>query len=294
MALPEHLRLEPRGARRIQLALRVTPALVYIALASFVLVRGQVTPTISAPLICLGLIALALALPLAWRRILGYLELSTTRGELVQAQAELEAGELERAAATYESAAHRVAGRLYAFHAVAIVSAAGAHAQMGHCTLALEILDELDRSGWMTSLALRRSASWIYASASVTRASLGDLEGARRAIAQVAVQPPTVTAQTRDRCAAFVAARGGDADARARIDTALAVGGLGARGEALYLAISAFLAAREGKLDAEAAQLEALRARPRRDYLALPEGWPELHAWLRSKRLADDEGNALP
>lgn len=284
MALPAHLRIEPLGAHRLTLALRVGPALAYVVVAPLAIARGALgLPTLSG-LLCLALVALGLSLPLAARRVRGLLELGAARAEMIRARALVEAGDAEQAAALYEAAAARLAGRLHANHAVGIVGAAIAHAQLGHAALAREVLDALEASRWLSAFSLRRHRDLLRASIATTRALLGDVAGARRQLASMRPRN-ALTQQHYERAAALVAARAGDEDASARIDAAIAVGGLGERAETLFLAVSCFLARAEQREERAAARREALRARPRRDYRALAEGWPALHAWLRAEGL---------
>lgn len=278
MALPAHLTIEPLGAYRVRLALRIVPSLAYIALTLVAISAGQPPLTTLLALIVLGLFAIAITGPLAVRRVRGFLELGQARREMLAANAQLEAGDADAAAKLYDSAAHRLAGRLHANHVVAISGAALAQAQQGHRSVALEILDQLDASGWHRAFSMRRTASAVRLGEAVARASLGDLPGARRALAQVRVVG-AITRAHLDRVAALIAVLGNDADARERVEAALA-SSASERSDTLYLALGAFHASRTGQTELARTRLEALRARPKRDYAAIAAGWPELHAWL--------------
>lgn len=85
MALPDHLRIEPRSAWRLRLLLRIGPSIAYLVLVGLVfthLVASHDLPNFfvtTISLIILGLFAIAIALSLAIRRLRGFIELPAER-----------------------------------------------------------------------------------------------------------------------------------------------------------------------------------------------------------------------
>jgi hypothetical protein len=291
MNLPDHLRIESRRAVRTRVLLRVAPALLYVPIAIGVLAAGAATQLVCAT-VAFGVVAIVIAGPLALRRLRGFAELPAVRREVNEARAMMEAGRAHDAADVYERAASRLAGRLYANHFLVLLGVAAANAQLGQAHLARAVLDDLAASGWIDTYSLRRHRSLARASEATTRAMIGDVAGAQRAIAEATTFSRIFTREQRDVAAAVVAVRAGASDASAQVDAVLGSPAISERVGSLLVAYRAFDAHRSGDAARETKELDLLRARPRRDYAALVEGWPELHAYLLAQGFVDANGRA--
>lgn len=294
MEPPAHLRLPPRRDYRVGLWARVSPALLFIVGAVALLVSIGRQPSGDGPvgllcaLVCFGVFAVGILLPVAWQRILGFAELRSTARDLQDARKLIDAGRPDAAAEKLTVTATRIAGRLYAYHVVVAASAGVAHVLAGEVELGLSVLDGLERSGWLRALSLRAFSDGIWASIATLRAISGDVPGAERALGQCRRVPLATSADAVAIARVVVAARRGDDDARAQIAALLASGQVSTvRGRGTLLSIDGCLAHAAGDAagDAERAR-EVLALRPRL-FAHARAGWPELAGWLSRHGVTD-------
>lgn len=294
MELPAHFRLTSRLDYALGLLLRAVPAFLFIggavlALVLFARREGGLPPQATLPLcglVCFGVLAIAILLPVAWKRIQGFLEVRTVLRTLAEARISIDAGRPAVAAEKLSAVATRIAGKLQVFHVIVVGVAGVAYSLAGQVELGRALLEEVERSGWLDALSMRAHRTSLRCSIVTLRAIDGDVAGAERVAARL--RGVRVANDAVETARVLLAARRGDPDARTNLRGLLQSGLVTSiRGRGSLLVVDGVLASAAGETDADAriaAEVRALRPRLFAHYRA---GWPEVRAWLERHAIDD-------
>jgi hypothetical protein len=255
---------------------RVTPGLLYIPMAVWLIRAGDAAPAWAVlAVLAFGLGAIAVALPTAARRVRGWLTLPSLRALLNEATVEFERGTPERVIERLHAMAVQIDGKLDAYRYLVLHVLGYAEIACGQRERGLARLDQLETSGWLDALPIRRMRSGLIGGQVSIRAQCGDVAGARRLAERLA---PNDHDYLSDVARALLSVREGSSDAIAALEAVLSRATPEGRSSQARLARLALLSLLPEGDPRVAQQAEVLRAQGRRPFRVLHECWPALYA----------------
>lgn len=272
--LAPHLVMPTRREERVQTLVRIAPALLFIAMALIELTVAREPPLgLLCAVLGFGVLALAITLPLAARRVQGVLLVPAITRLIREAGEAFEAGEPERVKPRLDAMAAETNGKLHAYRFILLHVLAYAEIASGETQRGLEMLDQLEASGWLDTLPIRRTREALTAGQITTRLTCGDVEGARRLSARLRA---TDTSYLSRAARAWMALRDGRADANEQLEALLSTPAPPERRTQERLVQLALLSRLPPDDPRVPALREAVRAGGPRPFRALREGWPAL------------------
>jgi hypothetical protein len=272
--LAPHLVMPTRREERVQTLARATPALLFLPMALLSITTVEQPPlALLCAVLGFGVASIALLLPTAVRRVQGMLLVPAINRLLREAAEAFEAGAPERVKGRLDAMAAETHGKLHAYRFLLLHVLAYAEIGSGEKARGLEMLDQLEASGWLDALPIRRTREALVAGQVTTRVSCGDVDGARRLCARLR---PTDLGYLSRAARALLALREGASDAAVQLEALLATPAPAerrAQERVAQLGLISLLPADDARAPA---LREAVRAGGPRPFTMLREGWPAL------------------